>query len=110
MSTDSKRGYIIPIGGAEKKSRKPVILKRVADLATQNGSSYLVVIPTASGMEDTGSRYVDFFGELGVERAVSIAPEERADCERADYLRHVENATMIFFTGGDRKSVCRERV
>ncbi len=102
MSTDSKRGYIIPIGGAEKKSRKPVILKRVADLATQNGNGYLVVIPTASGMEDAGPRYVELFEGLGVRDAVSIAPEERADCERADYLRHVENASMIFFTGGNQ--------
>ncbi len=102
MSADSKRGYIIPIGGAENKSGKAVILNRVAQLAKQNGRSYLVVIPTASGREDTGPRYVDLFEELGVDEAVSIAPEERADCEKADYLKHIENATMIFFTGGNQ--------
>ncbi len=98
----SKRGYLIPIGGAEKKSRKPAILERVTSLAMQNGRSHLVVIATASQSEDTGPRYVQLFKELGVDDAVSISPQSRSDCEREDYLTTLQETSMIFITGGNQ--------
>jgi cyanophycinase len=95
------RGYVIPIGGAEDKIRNPVILRRFADLSG-GSDGYVVVIPTASQMEDTGPRYVQLFEELGVGKAVSTPLLERADCERPDYLEKLEKATGIFLTGGNQ--------
>ena len=96
-----QRGYIIPIGGAEDHEEKPVILKRFAQRCGGAKAS-IVIIPTASQLRDTGSRYIETFDELGVGQAVSIPIRRRADAERADYRKKLEGATGIFLTGGNQ--------
>ncbi len=63
----------------------------------------IVVIPTASREPDTGSRYEDpvrpprcrphDFGRLRI---------ERNDGQRDEYLRKIEDASGVFFTGGNQ--------
>ncbi len=96
-----KRGYLIPIGGAEDHEENPVILERFAELCG-GPQAAIVIIPTASQLRDTGSRYIETFDELGVGQAVSIPIKRRADGERADYLKKLEGATGIFLTGGNQ--------
>ncbi|NNJ72927.1 MAG: cyanophycinase, partial [Enterobacterales bacterium] len=52
-----ERGYVIPIGGAEEKLSDPVILKKFVELCGGE-KSRIIVIPTASQLDDTGPRYV----------------------------------------------------
>ena len=66
------RGHIIPIGGAEDKVSGRVILKRFLDLCG-NKEARIAVIPTASQMADTGSRYKEIFKNLGA-RKVDVLP------------------------------------
>ena len=94
-------GFIIPIGGAEDHEENPVILKRFADLCGGE-EAVIVVIPTASQLRDTGSRYIETFDELGAGQVVSIPIKKRSDGERADYLKKLESATGIFLTGGNQ--------
>lgn len=96
-----QRGYLIPIGGAEDKWNDPVILDRFADLCGAR-EARIVVIPTASQMDDTGGRYVSIFEELGVREVVALPIERRSDCERPDYIEALEQATGIFLTGGNQ--------
>ena len=96
-----ERGSIVPIGGAEDHEENPVILERFAALCGGEEAS-LVVIPTASQLRDTGSRYLETFDELGVGQAVSIPITKRSDGGRADYLKKLETATGIFITGGNQ--------
>ena len=96
-----QRGYIIPIGGAEDHEENPVILERFAHQCGGSQAS-IVIIPTASQLRDTGSRYIETFDELGVGQALSIPIQRRADGERADYLKKLEGATGIFLTGGNQ--------
>lgn len=97
---DIQRGFVIPIGGAEKK-RKPAILERFVQLAGGD-EARIVVLPTASELDDTGQRYVELFERVGAGSAVSVRIEQRADAERQDYLDEVEEATGIFLTGGNQ--------
>lgn len=95
------RGYIIPIGGAEKKARDYVILERFVALAGGRDAR-LVVIPTASERESTGARYTRIFGRLGV-RDVTVLPitqREQAFDERL--LDAFDDATGAFLTGGNQ--------
>jgi len=50
------RGFIIPIGGAEGKGRKPKILKRFVELCGGT-EARILVIPTASLLNETGPLY-----------------------------------------------------
>ncbi|RLA03355.1 MAG: cyanophycinase [Gammaproteobacteria bacterium] len=95
------RGYVIPIGGAEEKLSNPTILEKFIKLCG-GSDSRIIVIPTASRLEDTGSRYVDLFHQLGAGEVVSIAIETRKDSKREDYLKELESADGVFITGGNQ--------
>jgi cyanophycinase len=62
----------------------------------------IVIIPTASSLEDTGERYIEVFSKIGVKHAVSLPIAERADAERSEYIEQLDNATGIFITGGNQ--------
>ncbi len=96
-----KRGYIIPIGGREDKLVSPKVLQRFVELAGDK-DAYIVIIPTASKLPDTGSEYIKIFKSLGVKDAVSLEIQARADTDNEDYLQHFEKATGIFMTGGNQ--------
>lgn len=95
------RGYLIPIGGAEEKHHEPHVLRRFVKLCGARHAR-IAVIPTASELRDTGARYEQIFGEIGV-RAVKALPfETRHDCEREDWLAFLEEVDGVFFTGGNQ--------
>jgi cyanophycinase len=96
-----QRGWIVPIGGAEDKESRRRILKRFVELCGGRDAD-IVVIPTASRKPDTGSRYEDLFDRLEAGRATSIDFASREDGQRDDFLRKVESASGIFFTGGNQ--------
>ena len=95
------RGYIVPIGGAEEKVRSPAILRRFARICG-GADAMLAVVPTASALRETGERYVEVFNELGVHRVHVLPFETRADTERDDWLRILEEADGVFLTGGNQ--------
>ena len=101
VQPNQERGWIVPVGGAEEKIQDPSILQRFVDISG-NGNAHIAVIPTASQLEDTGERYEDIFKELGVDRCTSLNYVERSDAERDDWHDVLENATGIFFTGGNQ--------
>lgn len=98
---DTSRGFVIPIGGAEKKKRSPRILDRFVRLVGGD-EGRIAVIPTASELDDTGPRYVELFERIGIGSAVSIPVAERTDAERDEYLAEIEEATGVFLTGGNQ--------
>lgn len=100
-SDGDARGFIIPIGGAEDRVRDPAILRRFVDLCGGRKAK-IVVIPTASQVDDTGKRYEAVFEELGVERIRVLPFESRADCEREDWLDKLDRADGVFLTGGNQ--------
>jgi cyanophycinase len=96
-----QRGYIIPIGGAEDKVQDRVILSRFVSLCGDR-SAHIVVIPTASTLDDTGDRYRTLFRELGA-HAVDVLPlANRASAESQDAVQRLNQASGIFFTGGNQ--------
>ena len=94
------RGYVIPIGGAEAKRKDPVILERFVELCGGEDARILV-IPTASLLDETGPSYQELFESMGA-KAVCIPIEERDDCYQDDILATLERASGIFITGGNQ--------
>ena len=95
------RGFIIPIGGGEKKVRTSAILNRFVKLCGDKDAR-IAVIPTASRLSDTGDRYQEVFTEIGAGHVDIVSLDERKDCEDESRLATLKNATGIFMTGGDQ--------
>jgi cyanophycinase len=96
-----QRGWIIPIGGAEEKENDPKILQRFVALCGGREAD-IVVIPTASRLSDTGERYEAIFRDLGALRVEAMDFDTRRDCSEPSRLKRLEQASGIFFTGGNQ--------
>ena len=99
--SEEVRGYIIPVGGAEEKIGNVAILRRFVALCG-NGSGRIAIIPTASEVSETGSRYARLFLDLGARDARTVPIGSRADCERQEHLDALDAADGIFLTGGNQ--------
>jgi len=95
------RGWIVPIGGAENKENDRRILRRFVEVSGGDAAD-IVVIPTASKMHETGPRYEALFRELGAGRVDVMDFDTRRDCQESNRLQRIEQATGIFFTGGNQ--------
>jgi cyanophycinase len=95
------RGWIVPIGGAENKENARHILERFIKVSGADAAN-IVVIPTASRMHETGPRYQKLFKELGAAVVSVMDFDTRRDCQEPGRLRRIEEATGIFFTGGNQ--------
>jgi cyanophycinase len=96
-----RRGWIVPIGGAENKENDRRILRRFVD-CSGGAEADIVVIPTASRLHETGSRYEQVFRELGAARVSIMDFDTRRDCQESGRLHRLQEATGIFFTGGNQ--------
>lgn len=97
----TRHGFIVPIGGAEEKIGNSRILQRFVDICG-GAEANLIVIPTASELDDTGARYEEIFGRLGAGHVEAMPFKVREDCEREDWLAALESADGIFMTGGNQ--------
>src|SRR5271166_2536504 len=95
------RGWIVPIGGAENKENDRHILERFVRISG-GAEANIVVIPTASRMHETGSRYEKLFKDLGAAEVATMDFDTRRDCQEPGRLRRLEAASGIFFTGGNQ--------
>jgi cyanophycinase len=96
-----RRGWIVPIGGAENKENDPHILQRFVALAGGDAAD-IVVIPTASQLNETGPRYQKLFAELGASAVEVMDFDTRRDCHERGRLERLAKATGVFFTGGNQ--------
>lgn len=97
---DRKRGYIVPIGGAEDKEGAN-ILRKFLDVSGGHGAR-VVIIPTASILEETGRKYEKLFKKLGAYEAKSLPVASRDDAGKGEWLAYIEDANAIFVTGGNQ--------
>lgn len=96
------RGHLILNGGGE---RPHVVMEKFVELAGGK-HALIVIVPTASGEADTGSRYVEeFTRQYGCSRVAVLDVRERLDAGREDYVALVEAAGGVFFTGGDQRRI-----
>lgn len=96
-----RRGFIVPIGGAEEKVRDRAILTRFVDLCG-GADARIAVIPAASELEETGRRYEALFEDIGVAYVRNFPFRSRADCESEECLADLERSTGVFLTGGNQ--------
>lgn len=93
-------GSLILIGGHEDKKGDKVILRAVAKAA---GRGKLVVATVAS--EEPKSLFDEYnpvFRSLGVRHVHHLSVETRDEAMRDSTVRVLEDARVVFFTGGDQ--------
>ncbi len=96
-----KRGWIVPIGGAENKENDRRILERFVRVSGGDEAD-IVVIPTASRVHETGARYEEVFREIGAAHVTVMDFDTRRDCQEPGRLERIKGASGIFFTGGNQ--------
>jgi cyanophycinase len=97
----TRRGVLMPIGGAEDKFDDKIILSTFTQLAGGDLARILIV-PTASSIETAGLRYKAIFLSMGVESAEVAYIGSREDANSEELSALVKDATGIFLTGGNQ--------
>ncbi|MEP2031203.1 MAG: cyanophycinase [Paracoccaceae bacterium] len=95
------RGFIIPIGGGEDRVKEMQIHRRFVELSGGENAD-IVVIPTASMLEETGPDYNRIFSELGAGKVGFLPISTRADCDNPEFSKMLDHATGVFMTGGNQ--------
>ena len=98
---DKRRGWIVPVGGAEDKAGAAGILRRFLEVSGGD-QARIVVIPTASSLDDTGSRYEKLFRKFGADEAKALPITVRTHASKTEWLNYLDNATGVFLTGGNQ--------
>ena len=101
VESHKRRGYIVPVGGAEDKDGAANILRKFIEVSGGERAR-IVIIPTASTLEDTGRRYEKLFRKLGANEAKSLPFASRSDATKSEWLDYLEKADGIFVTGGNQ--------
>lgn len=102
IEENAKRGWIVPVGGAEERVGDAAILRRFVDLSGGKNAR-IAIIPTASQQSDTGERYEKVFKEAGVKQARSLPFAKREDAtRREEWLEFLDHASAVFLTGGNQ--------
>ncbi|MDZ7958426.1 MAG: cyanophycinase [Aulosira sp. DedQUE10] len=104
VASEIKRQLVI-IGGAEDKEGDCQILREF--LRRAGGTKAHIVIMTAATElpREVGENYIRAFERLGAEKVRIIDTETRDDASSSTALEAIENATGVFFTGGDQARI-----
>lgn len=95
-----EKGYLVLIGGAEEKNGSKHILKKIVEL---NNAREVVVIPSASSEpRKVADDYYYAFRDLGVYDVHNFDIRDRREADQKEYLEKIDNADLVFLTGGDQ--------
>jgi cyanophycinase len=99
------RGPLVAIGGAEDKRNERAILGEFVRLSG-GAEARILVVPVASRTPlQTAGKYVDAFTVLGADEVEVLDIGSRDDANSPAVLEAIDDATGVFFTGGDQMRV-----
>ncbi|MBP2032360.1 cyanophycinase [Clostridium algifaecis] len=95
-------GNLIIIGGAEDKKGDKYILKKVCSKLKKEEDILVIATIASETPEEMGNEYNKIFGELGIKNIKILNIENRKNAYDKNNMGKIENASLIFFTGGDQ--------
>ncbi|HEY9770136.1 MAG TPA: cyanophycinase [Coleofasciculaceae cyanobacterium] len=101
----SQSGQLIIIGGAEDKEGECKILREFIRRAGGRNARIVVMTVATSLPEEVGSDYRYLFEKLGADTVEIVDTERREDASNEGNLEVIDNATGVFFTGGDQARI-----
>ena len=95
-------GRLLIIGGAEDRCRGAGLLERFVALCGGD-LARIVLVTTATGRPDqVHADYDQGFRSLGADRTTELRLRGRSDADGEDAAKLLEDATGVFFSGGDQ--------
>ena len=95
-------GNMIVIGGAEDKQGPKEILKEAAQRCGADKGRMVIVTTASQKPSELGEAYRALFAELGVADVRVADIKTRREAGDPGMVETIQNATGIFFTGGDQ--------
>ena len=101
----SQTGQLIIIGGGEDKSGECKVLREFIRRAGGREARIVVMTVATSLPGKLGLEYRDLFEKLGAKVVEIVDTERREDASYSRNLEIIEDATGVFFTGGDQARI-----
>lgn len=95
-------GNLIIIGGAEDKTGEKKILKEVCNKLAKDRDILVIATIASEVPEELGNEYYKIFTQLGIKNVRILNIVDRKGAFAANSIKAIENASLIFFTGGDQ--------
>jgi cyanophycinase len=102
MELSGSRGRLVVIGGAEDKEGDCVILKEFVRLAKADNARIVIMTVATDQPEELGKEYRKVFKRLGASDVKVVDVSKREDTASEKALKAIDEATALFFTGGDQ--------
>lgn len=100
-------GKLVIIGGAEDKQSDCEILREVVRLAGGKHARVVVMTVATELPIEVGAEYIEVFDRIGVADVRMFDVSTRDAADRASAIKAIEDATCVFFTGGDQVRVTK---
>ncbi len=95
-------GTLIAIGGSEDKLDDIKVLRRIVSEARGRSTKVEVVTTASESPRAKSEIYERAFKRIGVDRFGAINISSRSEAADRSLARRIEDADLIFFTGGDQ--------
>lgn len=96
------KGRLIAIGGNEDKANGLLVLKRVVREVGRKDYKVAVITTASEEPDQRGQDYHQIFSTLGASQIVILGIKERVEANDKDLAESLEDADLIFITGGDQ--------
>lgn len=105
MTLSENGGQLLIIGGAEDKEGDCKILREFVRRAGGIKARLVIMTAATSLPGEVGDNYIRIFERLGAEDVRVVDTQRREDADNPDALEAIEQATGVFFTGGDQARI-----
>ena len=105
MASNENQGKLLIIGGAEDKEGDCKILREFLRCAGGTKAHIVIMTAATSLPGEVGDNYIRVFEWLGAEDVRVVDTQTPEDANNPEYLEAIEQATGIFFTGGDQARI-----
>lgn len=105
MASNEVQGKLLIIGGAEDKEGDCKILREFLRCAGGTKAHIAIMTAATSLPGEVGDNYIRVFERLGAEDVRVVDTQKPEDANNRDYLEAIEQATGIFFTGGEQARI-----
>jgi cyanophycinase len=100
-----KKGYLVLIGGAEDRRNDKVVLRKLIHL---NDAKNIVIVTSATLYPaETAEDYYYAFRDLGIKNIQIFDIRDNRDTNHSGYIEKINQADLVFFTGGDQVRLTR---